>query len=67
MEMRANVGSVDRIVRIVLGLAILSLWFVLEGPSRWWALVVVVPLATALLGWCPAYGLFGLSTRQKGA
>ena len=65
--MRANVGSVDRAVRIVLGLAILSLWFVLEGPSRWWALVGLVPLATALLGWCPAYGVFGLSTCRKGA
>ena len=65
--MRANVGFVDRVVRIVLGLAILSLWFALEGPSRWWALVGLVPLSTALLGWCPAYGVFGLSTCRKGA
>ena len=65
--MRANVGSVDRVVRIVLGLAILSLWFVLEGPSRWWSLVGLVPLVTALLGWCPAYVAFGLSTCRKGA
>lgn len=65
--MRANVGSVDRVVRSVLGLAILSLWFVLEGPSRWWALVGLVPLVTALIGWCPAYGALGLSTCRKGA
>jgi hypothetical protein len=65
--MHANVGPVDRVVRIVLGLAILSLWFVLEEPTRWWALVGLVPLATALLGWCPAYRLLGLSTRGKAA
>ena len=60
--MAANVGGVDRVVRIVLGLAILSLFFVLEGPKHYWALVGLVPLATGLVGWCPAYVPFGIRT-----
>jgi hypothetical protein len=60
--MTANVGSVDRIVRIVLGLAILSLLFLLEGGARWWGLVGLVPLLTGLISWCPAYKLLGMNT-----
>ena len=60
--MEANVGGVDRIVRIVVGLALLSLLFVLEGNARWWGLIGLVPLATGLLRWCPAYLPFGIKT-----
>lgn len=60
--MDKNVGSVDRGVRIVAGLALLSLFFVLEGGARWWGLVGLVPLATGLMRWCPAYGLIGVNT-----
>ncbi|HEX8010730.1 MAG TPA: DUF2892 domain-containing protein [Casimicrobiaceae bacterium] len=62
--MTANIGNIDRAVRIVAGLAILALFFVLPGPNRWWALVGLVPLATGLLRWCPAYFVFGLNTRK---
>jgi hypothetical protein len=60
-----NVGSLDRIVRILIGIGLLSLYFVLEGAQRWWAVVGIVPLATALIGWCPLYVPFGLSTCAK--
>jgi hypothetical protein len=60
--MKANVGGIDKAVRIVAGLVLLSLAFVLEGGARWWGLVGFVPLATGLFGYCPAYSLFGLST-----
>jgi hypothetical protein len=60
--MEANVGGADRIVRIVVGLALLSLVFVLEGNARWWGLVGLVPIATGLLRWCPAYVPFGIKT-----
>ena len=60
--MEANVGGVDRGVRIVAGLVLLSLVFVLEGNARWWGLIGVVPLATGLLRWCPAYLPFGIKT-----
>ena len=60
--MKTNVGGIDRAVRIVVGLALLSLFFLLEGNSRWWGLTGVALLATGLLGWCPAYVPFGIKT-----
>jgi hypothetical protein len=60
--MKANVGGLDKILRIAVGLAILSLVFVLDGTSRWWGLVGLVPLLTGLAGRCPAYTLVGVST-----
>ena len=60
--MNSNVGGLDRAIRIVAGLAILGLYFFLPGEHRWWALIGVVPLATGLVGWCPAYLPFGFNT-----
>jgi hypothetical protein len=57
--MDRNVGSADRGARIALGLAILSLVFT-TGTA--WGLLGLIPLATGLFGFCPAYRLFGLST-----
>jgi hypothetical protein len=57
-----NVGGIDRLLRVVLGLVLLSFVFLLEGNARWLGLIGAVPLATALLGWCPAYTVLGLST-----
>jgi hypothetical protein len=62
MDMKVNVGGIDRILRIVVGLGLLALVFVLEGNARYWGLVGLLPLATGLFRFCPAYGLFGLST-----
>ena len=63
--MHANVGTTDRTLRIVAGLAIMGLWFVLDGPSRWWAAAGLVPLVTGLVGWCPAYLPFGFDTCKR--
>jgi len=60
--MAANVGGFDRTLRIVAGLAVLSLYFVLAGNARYWALLGFVPLLTGIFRFCPAYTLFGLST-----
>ncbi len=60
--MTKNVGGIDRIIRIILGLALLSVPFLLEGNLRWLGLIGLVPLITGLAGWCPAYGLFGISS-----
>jgi len=60
--MRVNVGSVDRVLRILVGVALLALVFVLEGSARWLGLVGILPLATGLFRFCPAYALFGQST-----
>lgn len=61
--MKANVGTVDRVIRVILGLVLISLVFV--GPHTPWGWIGIVPLATALIGFCPAYALFGLSTCAK--
>jgi hypothetical protein len=62
--MTRNVGGLDRGLRIVAGLVLLALgWF---GPLGWWGLVGLVPLATALVGFCPAYTLLGLNTCPMG-
>ncbi len=70
--MKTNVGSIDKALRVLMGIALLALVFVLEGPARWLGLIGLVPLATAAFGFCPAYALFGLSTcpaqtKAKGA
>jgi hypothetical protein len=62
LNMAVNVGGIDRILRIVAGLAVLSLFFVLEGNARYWALLGFVPLLTGVFRYCPAYSLIGLST-----
>ena len=58
--MITNEGTVDRTLRIILGLALLSLTFV--GPRSLFGLVGLVPLATGLIGVCPLYRLFGVTT-----
>ena len=62
--MKANVGGIDRVVRIVAGIVLLALVFVLKSEDGlWlWGLIGVVPLATGLMNWCPAYTLLGMST-----
>ena len=60
--MTTNIGNVDRVARIILGLLLLSLVFLLSGGARWFGLIGLVPLVTAFVGWCPAYTLFGINT-----
>lgn len=58
-----NVGPVDRILRIVAGLVILSLFFIY--PGAWWryyTLIGVVPLLTGLMSSCPLYSILGITT-----
>jgi hypothetical protein len=61
--MNKNVGSIDRILRIIAGIALLA--FALIGPEtgyNYLGYIGIIPLGTALLGWCPAYTLFGIKT-----
>lgn len=60
--MTVNVGGIDRTLRIVVGIAVLALFFVLEGNARYWALIGFVPLFTGLFRFCPAYTLLGVNT-----
>ena len=63
--MKANVGGIDRKLRILIGLAILA-WgaytWQSTGTFNLWALIGIVPLLTGLIGWCPPYAIFGINS-----
>lgn len=58
--MTTNIGGLDRVLRIVAGVVLLVLGAV--GPLGWWGLVGLVPLGTALIGFCPVYPILGINT-----
>ncbi len=58
--MPKNIGNIERIVRILVGLALIAIVFV--GPQTNWGWIGVVPLLTGLIGWCPPYQLLGINT-----
>ena len=60
MNMERNIGDVERVVRVVAGVLILSLVFV--GPKSLWGLIGIMPILTGLSGWCPPYSLLGINT-----
>lgn len=61
--MTQNVGNLDRMLRIAVGLILLSLIFI--GPQTWWGLIGLIPLATAFARNCPAYSIIGVNTCEK--
>jgi hypothetical protein len=60
MNIAQNIGSADKIARIVVGALLIIL--ALMGTIGVWGWIGVVPIATALMGWCPAYTLLGIKT-----
>ena len=62
MQLNTNVGTADRIIRVILGLALLSAIFVLDGKERWFGLIGIVPLLTAAVRFCPLYTVLGIRT-----
>jgi hypothetical protein len=63
--MARNIGVLDRVIRLVVGVMILGLYGALEPPLRYLTLIGLIPLGTALVGNCPLYTLFGISTRTE--
>lgn len=57
--MTKNVGTIDRLARLILGLVIIGLGVMYQS---WWGAVGIVPLFTAAVGWCPPYAMLGFST-----
>ena len=55
-----NEHTIDRTIRVLLGVVLLSLYFV--GPKTPWGLIGIIPLATGLMGSCPLYSVLGIST-----
>ena len=62
--MKKNIGVTDKWIRIVAGLALLSMLLWVPGGLKWLGLIGIIPLGTALLGFCPLYALFGISTNK---
>ncbi|HHY21493.1 MAG TPA: DUF2892 domain-containing protein [Bacilli bacterium] len=63
--MKANVGGADRIIRLILGIGLLLLFFFIEGNIRYVGLVGIVLIFTALIRWCPLYIPFKINTKRK--
>ena len=61
--MKQNVHNIERVVRVVIGLAIVSLVFV--GPQSPWAWLGLIPVVTGATGYCPPYAILGINTCKK--
>jgi hypothetical protein len=57
--MKINVGSIDKIIRLVMGIALVAWGFY---AKNWFGAIGIIPLVTALVGWCPMYAIFGIRT-----
>jgi type IV secretory pathway TrbD component len=60
--MKPNMGNADRIIRIILGLAIIVVGVIYQS---WWGALGVIPILTAVVRWCPAYVPFNINTGKK--
>lgn len=61
--MTQNIGNAERVARAIVGLVLISLVFI--GPQTPWGWIGVIPLLTAVIGWCPPYALLGINTCRK--
>ena len=57
--MKKNVGTADRIIRLIAGIVIIILGLVYQS---WWGVIGIIPILTAAAGWCPPYTLLGINT-----
>ena len=60
--MLCNVGKSERVIRVVVGLAIIAAGFIFQS---WWGAIGLVPLLTGATGYCPPYQMLGISTNKK--
>nr|WP_321456164.1 DUF2892 domain-containing protein [uncultured Cohaesibacter sp.] len=58
--MTVNVGKLDRVLRVIVGIVLLAIVFI--GPKTLWGLIGIVPLATGLFRFCPLYTIIGINT-----
>lgn len=57
-----NIGSIDKIIRFIVGIVLLSLLFFVNGNLKYWGLIGIIPILTAILGYCPLYSILGIKT-----
>jgi hypothetical protein len=60
-----NVGTVDRMIRILISIGLFSVLVVLHGSLKWLGLIGLIPLVTAIAGFCPLYALLHISTNHS--
>lgn len=60
--MNANVGKIDRIIRVVAGAGIIAAGLYFQS---WWGAIGALPILTAIISWCPGYSPFGISSLKK--
>ncbi len=65
LAMDRNIGNLDRLIRLVIGILLLGLYGALEPPLRYVTLLGLIPLGTAFLGSCPLYSRLGISTGRR--
>lgn len=63
--MKKNIGSVDQVLRIILGIFVLTLLFILEGTLKYIGLLGIVLIVTGLIRFCPLYPLLGINTTSR--
>ncbi len=61
--MKTNLHSMDRSIRIIVGLFLMSLAF--WGPTNPWFFLGVIPVLTGIIGWCPLYSILGINTKSN--
>ena len=60
-----NVGNIDRVIRILIAVALFSLMILLHGNLKWLGLLGLIPLFTAIVGVCPLYSILHISTKSQ--
>ncbi len=60
--MKANMGNAERVIRVIFGLVLLSLLFILQGNAKYLGLIGLIFVVTAAVSWCPLWALFGINT-----
>ncbi len=60
-----NIGNTEKVIRVIVGLALLSMLLWVEGNAKWWGLIGLIPIATVVVSWCPIWAVLGINTTRK--
>jgi len=65
MKLQPNIGKVDAVIRYLVGIVLLLMIVLTEGPWRWLGLIGIIPIVTAAVSFCPLWRLFGINTHEN--
>lgn len=60
--MKQNIGTVDKVIRLIVGIVLMSLYFLLDGGLKYISILGIILILTAFINYCPLYTLFGINT-----